>query len=79
MRKITITFWGENEDMVANCLAREIGNALEASGVESTMVSIKEKEKEIQVPEFMRPSERQIRRMEKRRGKRRAGHGRKGA
>lgn len=79
MRKITITLWGENEDAVANCLTQRIGNTLEASGVESTLESIKEQEKEIQVPEFMRPSDRQIRRMEKRREKRRAGYGRKRA
>lgn len=71
-RKILITVKGEREDELAAHIVNEACSVLDAKGVFSSVESIKEREKEIQVPGFMYDpvrSKKMSKKCEKRRAK----------
>lgn len=78
MRKIVITFRGENEDQIATSLTNEIGMYLEETGLESSLVSEKHVDRQLQVASFM-TDKRRMEKAAKRLERRRAKYGRKRA
>lgn len=69
-RRILITVSGEQEDTLAAHIIRESCAVLDADGVVSSVECVKERGKEIEIPDFM--SERRcVKEMEKRAEKRR--------
>lgn len=72
-RRIMLTLSGEQEDAIAAHILKESCTVLDTGSVLSTVESVKEREKEIEIPSFMferRCAKKMAKKMEKRRAKR---------
>lgn len=72
-RRIVLTLAGEQEDTLAARIIKESCAALDVKGMLSSVESVKERKKEIEIPSFMferRCARKMAKRAEKRRAKR---------
>lgn len=72
-RRIVLTLAGEQEDALAARIIKESCAVLDVEGIRSSVESVKEREKEIEIPSFMferRCYKRMLKRAERRRKRR---------